>query len=102
MKEVLRKTDIILRENFGPGKAGEMAFLTISQGAPCESRATHQEEEQGIPFANRTLGFDVSANYEFVAVCSDICEVEAKKTIEKDLLHAGQIPSFDRNGFGRA
>lgn len=101
MNEKLRNIDIVLRENFGPGNAGEMAFLTISQGTPCESKATHKEN-QDLPLADRTIGFDVSANYEFVAVCSDTCEVETKKIVEKDLLNAGQLPSFDRNGFGRA
>lgn len=101
MKEVLKKNDIILRENFGPGNAGEMAFLTISHGTPCESKITHKEK-QDLPLADRTIGFDVSANYEFVAVCSDTCEAQTKKVIERDLLNAGQLPSFDRNGFGRA
>lgn len=99
MKEVLKENAHIAREDFGPGKAGEISFLTIKHGQPCESRTTHEEKP---PLANRTVGFDVSANYEFVAVCSDRCEEETKKIIEKDLLNAGQIPSFDRNGFGRA
>lgn len=99
MKEIERKP--ILRESFGPGRAGELAFLAISQGTPCESRTTHKEDEDK-PNANRTIGFDVSSNYEFVAVCSDKCEEVTKKCVENDLLLAGQLPSFDKNGFGRA
>jgi hypothetical protein len=101
MKESLRNIDVVARENFGPGKAGEIAYLTISQGVPCESISTHEEKSER-PRASRTVGFDVSSHYEFIAVCSDSCEEETKKILEKDLLAAGQIPSFDRNGFGRA
>lgn len=96
--EPRRKPVSVLREDFGPGRAGELAYLTVVQGTPCESKLIHKEQKP----ANRTVGFDVSANYEFVAVCSDECEEATKKSVEKDLLLAGQIPSFDRNGFGRA
>lgn len=98
MIETEPRTKTIVREQFGPGKAGELAYLALAQGIPCENTLTHEEKRM----ANRTIGFDVSANYEFIAVCSDECEDIVKKTVEKDLLRIGQLPSFDRNGFGRA
>lgn len=91
----------IQRDNFGPGKAGEIAYFAIAGGTPCESATTHTEDETR-PLADRTIGFDIAASYELAAVCSDLCEDVMKKSIEQDLIASGRTPSFDRNGFGRA
>lgn len=100
MKERNQQSEIkpILRDNFGPGKAGEIAYLTIISGAFCEVILTNPCNN----ISDRTIGFDVSGNYELVPACSSKHEAVIKKRVKKDLQKIGQIVSFDSNGFGRA
>ena len=98
MKETEKKP--VLRESFGPGKAGELAYLTVLQRTFCE--VILPEDEKCTKASDRTVGFDVSSVYDFVAVCGIEHEELTKKRIEDDLAKAGQFSSLDRNGFGRA
>jgi len=98
MKETEEKP--VLRENFGPGEVGETAYLTILQGTICEVILT--ENDKCIKISDRTVGFDVFSNNNFVAVCGVEHEELTKRRLTEDLAKAGQIPSFDRNGFGRS
>jgi hypothetical protein len=100
MQEKAPKYNLVSRENFGPGMAGEKAFLAIASGAVCESKTTHKDKQN--PLGDRTVGFDIGGAYDFVVVCSEACEQAVRNIIEKELLELGRVPSFDKNGFGRA
>jgi hypothetical protein len=98
MKESERKP--ALRDNFGPGHAGDLAYLAISRGTICEE--IDKDDTQCEKISDRTVGFDILGNYEFIAVCSQKHADLAKKKLVIDLAKADRIANFDTNGFGRA
>lgn len=98
MKEIDNR--LILRENFGPGRAGEIAYLTVLQGIACE--VIDKQNLKCEKTSDRTIGFDVLADYQIIPVCSREHAVLAMEKVIVDLSKSGRTPSFDENGFGRA
>lgn len=100
MVEKLREVQLLARENFGPGKAGESAFRIISLGAFCETRL-----DDGKPcgeVAKQTLDFDIIGELEQMPVCGLGHRSIEVNRINEELRAEGRntIPGF--NGFGRA
>lgn len=92
----------VKREDFGPGKTGQIAFELIEGGASCG--VVIKKKLCGNK-AIATLDFDVPKirQVEFVPVCSDEHEAIARRDITVEFEEKRYIATgFGRNGFGRA
>ena len=92
----------VLRENFGPGKFGEIAYQTILVGTPCEAFVEETGERCG-GISDRTVDLDIRGNAHFITACSSKHEARIKARVIKEAEQKGSeiIPDFSRNGWGR-
>ncbi len=93
---------IIKREDFGPGKLGDIAYKTIISGAPCETILQEEDNLTCERISDRTVDYDASGDASFITVCSDIHEEMTKARIRRDTQKSGRITAIGINGFGRA
>jgi hypothetical protein len=99
----MKETEVkpILRETFGLGHAGEIAYQTLVSGVSCESN--EQDGRKCQKTATRTVDFDVFSNYEFISVCGDEHAARViKRVIEESKAQGLANPGFGKNGWGRA
>lgn len=93
---------IARREDFGPGKAGEIAYAIINSGNPCEVKV---ESKPCSKKAIETVDFDIPilSGVEFIPVCSAEHRNKAQEDMDKFNKEVGnRVTSFGTNGFGRA
>lgn len=107
-----------LRVQFGPGKAGSMAFSIIATKTTCEAPIVSEDGQRVActSIADRTVDFDALGNCEHIACCSESHAQVAQARIVHDALTNGKRlakengkqpqecthwPSFGKNGFGR-
>jgi hypothetical protein len=88
----------VRRENFGPGRSGEIDFFLISSG---ESFVGEDRSLCGKP-AIRVLDFDSATSTEQLPVCGDACELSARALIIADDAKRGKTPAMGINGWGRS
>lgn len=90
-----------MRENFGQGVAGKIAFAMVASGAKCEAR-TGENGKECSELSQGTLDFDVMGYLDTVPVCGNECTVFEKGMIDSELAAQGRSTVFGINGKGRA
>ncbi|MCL5019057.1 MAG: hypothetical protein M1426_01065 [Patescibacteria group bacterium] len=100
MKETDRRP--VLREKFGPGIAGQLAYEGILSGLPCEAFLDEQRTKACGRISDRTVDFDVAGHGDYFPVCSLEHSILVRISISKDLERQGHSTIFGENGFGRA
>ncbi len=92
----------ITRDMFGEGKAGELAYVWISQGNQVCEAIVNDEGEKCGKRARGTVDFDVYGILEMVLYCGDeVHALKIEKIVDTDLIKVGMSSSFGRNGCGR-
>lgn len=100
MKEI--EPRVIRRDEFGPGRLGEMAYQTILSGVPCETIIEEEEKSICERISDRTVDFDAMGQADFVPVCSEVHESMTRARITRDTKRLGRPTVLSKNGFGRA
>ncbi len=102
MVERLPEKPAVLRENFGPGEAGELAYLGIASGLPCEAFVDPERKQICGKLSNRTVDFDVAGHGDYLPSCSPVHSASIRESIAGDLARQGHTTVFGENGWGRA
>jgi hypothetical protein len=90
----------IKREDFGPGRAGDMDYSLMLFKPPCEAFIDEEKNLCGKP-AIKILDFDTATTTEQLPVCSDVCWSKAEQLIFSDEIKRGKTPRIGINGWGR-
>lgn len=91
----------ILREEFGPGKAGDWAFQVISSGASCETFIDADKNKCGDA-AIGTVDVDIRGELDVFPYCSPEHGTLLEQQLVADIEASGGFTYPGRNGFGRA
>ena len=92
----------VLRESFGPGTAGELAYLGILSGLLCEAYLDNKvRKEMCGKLSDRTVDFDVAGHGDYLPSCSAKHSASIRENISGDLERQGHSTVFGENGWGR-
>lgn len=92
---------IVRREDFGPGHAGNLAFIAVSGGTPCETYIDDAKTKCGQPPIG-TVDIDILGDVDPFPYCSGEHAVTLQNQLLEDLHRQGRNSVPGRNGFGRA
>lgn len=95
-EELKKMGKLVSSEDFGKGKAGQMAFAAVLNEVPCTTYVDESKNECGnIPIG--TVDADIGASFDVFPYCTE----EHALILEKEL-RAATHSSLGRNGRGRA
>lgn len=87
------------REDFGSGNAGDKAFQTIKEGAPCTAYTTDNNTCNRLSIG--TLDLDIGASLDFFPFCSPEHEVELRKSLTEEFHLNDKAAVVGKNGMSR-
>jgi hypothetical protein len=89
----------IRREDFAPGRLGEMSYQVVLSGEPCVTYVDDQKNRCGRPPAT-TVDIDIRGQVELFPACEDHPGLLIKQ-LEEEIYGIGSSSFPSQNGSGR-
>ena len=97
---VKTETREIRREDFAPGRTGEMSYLAVKSGTPCEAFIDQNKTKCGKPPIG-TVDIDIRYDLEFFPFCTPEHKQLLLDQLDSELEAQGRYSYASSNGFGR-
>ena len=91
----------IRREDFAPGRTGEMAYMAVLSGSPCVAYVDEEKTKCGLTPIG-TVDIDIRGELDFFTYCSEEHALTLTDQLEREVEATGGFTYPARNGFGRA